>query len=52
MTFLRAGVGAGGEEQKASAISVYQLPWLAIIVATLFVGTLSCATSNCVVYVF
>lgn len=31
------GVGAGGEEQKASAISIYHLPWLAIIVATLFV---------------
>ncbi|XP_024030035.1 probable magnesium transporter NIPA9 [Morus notabilis] len=31
------GVGAGGEEQKASAISIYHLPWLAIIVAALFV---------------
>ncbi|XP_062097633.1 probable magnesium transporter NIPA9 [Humulus lupulus] len=31
------GVGAGGEEQKASAISVLQLPWLVIIVAILFV---------------
>lgn len=31
------GVGAGGEEQKASAISIYHLPWLAIVVATLFV---------------
>ncbi|EXC57040.1 hypothetical protein L484_000784 [Morus notabilis] len=30
------GVGAGGEEQKASAISIYHLPWLAIIVAALF----------------
>ncbi|KAM6559280.1 probable magnesium transporter NIPA9 [Cannabis sativa] len=31
------GVGAGGEEQKASAISVLQLPWLVIIVVILFV---------------
>ncbi|PON96001.1 Magnesium transporter NIPA [Trema orientale] len=31
------GVGAGGEEQKASDISIFQLPWLAIIVAILFV---------------
>ncbi|KAL5559461.1 hypothetical protein UlMin_035672 [Ulmus minor] len=31
------GVGAGGEEQKASAISIFHLPWLAIIVAILFV---------------
>lgn len=35
-----AGVGAGGEEQKASAISIFHLPWLAIVVAILFVGTL------------
>ncbi|CAN6539642.1 unnamed protein product [Malus baccata var. baccata] len=31
------GVGAGGEEQKASTISVFHLPWLAIVVAFLFV---------------
>ncbi|KDP34076.1 hypothetical protein JCGZ_07647 [Jatropha curcas] len=31
------GVGAGGEEQEASSISVFQLPWLAFIVAILFV---------------
>ncbi|KAM0997758.1 hypothetical protein ACFX2C_007608 [Malus domestica] len=31
------GVGAGGEEQKASIISVFHLPWLAIVVAFLFV---------------
>ncbi|XP_070664068.1 probable magnesium transporter NIPA9 isoform X2 [Malus domestica] len=31
------GVGAGGEEQKASIISVFDLPWLAIVVAFLFV---------------
>ncbi|BBG95076.1 Probable magnesium transporter NIPA9 [Prunus dulcis] len=31
------GVGAGGEEQKASAISIFHLPWLAIVVAILFV---------------
>ncbi|KAK6119583.1 hypothetical protein DH2020_046673 [Rehmannia glutinosa] len=33
------GVGAGGEEQNASSISVYHLPWLAFVVAFLFVGT-------------
>lgn len=31
------GVGAGGEEQETSSISVFQLPWLAFIVAILFV---------------
>ncbi|XP_015884362.1 probable magnesium transporter NIPA9 isoform X1 [Ziziphus jujuba] len=31
------GVGAGGEEQEASAISIFHLPWLAIIVAIVFV---------------
>ncbi|KAF5748332.1 magnesium transporter NIPA9 [Tripterygium wilfordii] len=31
------GVGAGGEEQEASSISLFQLPWLAFIVALLFV---------------
>ncbi|KAH7574395.1 hypothetical protein JRO89_XS03G0291000 [Xanthoceras sorbifolium] len=31
------GVGAGGEEQEASSISVFQLPWLAFSVAILFV---------------
>ncbi|KAK4491011.1 hypothetical protein RD792_001732 [Penstemon davidsonii] len=31
------GVGAGGEEQNASSISVLQLPWLAFVVAFLFV---------------
>ncbi|XP_030452596.1 probable magnesium transporter NIPA9 isoform X1 [Syzygium oleosum] len=31
------GVGAGGEEQVASAISIFHLPWLAFIVAVLFV---------------
>jgi drug/metabolite transporter (DMT)-like permease len=33
------GVGAGGEEQEASLISVFQLLWLALVVAILFVGT-------------
>lgn len=33
------GVGAGGEEQEASLISVFQLLWLAFVVAILFVGT-------------
>ncbi|KAK6161980.1 hypothetical protein DH2020_001821 [Rehmannia glutinosa] len=32
------GVGAGGEEQNTSSISVYHLPWLAFVVAFLFVG--------------
>ncbi|ESQ41169.1 hypothetical protein EUTSA_v10014010mg [Eutrema salsugineum] len=31
------GVGAGGEEQEASLISVFQLLWLAFVVAILFV---------------
>ncbi|KAL7159183.1 hypothetical protein ABFS83_01G011100 [Erythranthe nasuta] len=31
------GVGAGGEEQKSSSISVFHLPWLAFVVAFLFV---------------
>ncbi|KAJ6406540.1 hypothetical protein OIU84_010115 [Salix udensis] len=30
------GVGAGGEEQEASSISIFQLPWLALLVAILF----------------
>lgn len=33
------GVGAGGEEQEATSISILHLPWLAFIVAILFVGT-------------
>ncbi|PKA57254.1 hypothetical protein AXF42_Ash002558 [Apostasia shenzhenica] len=32
------GVGVGGEEQVASAISVVRLPWLVISVSILFVG--------------
>ncbi|XP_073305646.1 probable magnesium transporter NIPA9 isoform X1 [Primulina huaijiensis] len=31
------GIGVGGEEQKASSISVFHLPWLAFVVAILFV---------------
>lgn len=31
------GVGAGGEEQEATAISIFHLPWLALVVAILFV---------------
>ncbi|KAF3447551.1 hypothetical protein FNV43_RR12737 [Rhamnella rubrinervis] len=31
------GVGAGSEEQEASAISIFHLPWLAIFVAIVFV---------------
>ncbi|CAK7352904.1 unnamed protein product [Dovyalis caffra] len=33
------GVGAGGEEQEASPISIFQLPWLALLVAILFVAS-------------
>ncbi|KAL1089455.1 hypothetical protein V6Z11_D07G022300 [Gossypium hirsutum] len=33
------GVGAGGEEQVASSVSILQLPWLAFFVVILFVGT-------------
>ncbi|GMY28896.1 probable magnesium transporter NIPA9 [Fagus crenata] len=31
------GVGAGGEEQEATSISIFHLPWLAFMVAILFV---------------
>ncbi|KAK6927263.1 hypothetical protein RJ641_005854 [Dillenia turbinata] len=31
------GVGAGGEEQTASSISLFHLPWLAFIVSILFI---------------
>ncbi|XP_073129745.1 probable magnesium transporter NIPA9 [Henckelia pumila] len=31
------GIGVGGEDQKASSISVFHLPWLAFVVAILFV---------------
>lgn len=41
-----SGVGAGGEEQEASSISIFQLPWLAFIISLLFVGTSSCAPSD------
>nr|XP_034890924.1 probable magnesium transporter NIPA9 isoform X2 [Populus alba] len=33
------GVGAGGEEQEASSISIFQLPWLALLVAILFMDS-------------
>ncbi|KAJ8442836.1 hypothetical protein Cgig2_016302 [Carnegiea gigantea] len=36
------GVGAGGEEQKASPISILHLPWLAFVVAILFVVLTFC----------
>lgn len=42
-----AGVGAGGEEQKASSISILHLPWLACGVAFLFVGILFSARTIC-----
>jgi drug/metabolite transporter (DMT)-like permease len=35
--FVFAGVGAGGEEQEATSISIFHLPWLAFMVAILFV---------------
>lgn len=41
-----AGVGAGGEEQEASSISILHLPWVAGVVAFLFVGILSYAPFN------
>ncbi|KAH9805235.1 putative magnesium transporter NIPA9 [Citrus sinensis] len=31
------GVGAGGEEQEPSSISIFQLPWLAFVVSILFI---------------
>ncbi|PPD77321.1 hypothetical protein GOBAR_DD25745 [Gossypium barbadense] len=31
------GVGAGGEEQESSAVSILQLPWLAFVVMIVFV---------------
>ena len=39
--FLCLGVGAGGEEQEAAALSIFHIPWLAFVVFILFVGTLS-----------
>ncbi|KAK9213180.1 hypothetical protein WN943_002567 [Citrus x changshan-huyou] len=36
------GVGAGGEEQEPSSISIFQLPWLAFVVSILFVAVGSC----------
>jgi hypothetical protein len=44
--FVFAGVGAGGEEQEATSISIFHLPWLAFMVAILFVGTLYYAPSD------
>ncbi|XVF89062.1 hypothetical protein PTKIN_Ptkin19aG0100900 [Pterospermum kingtungense] len=32
------GVGAGGEEQEASSVSILQLPWLVFTVVIVFVG--------------
>ncbi|RDX91995.1 putative magnesium transporter NIPA9, partial [Mucuna pruriens] len=34
------GVGAGGEEQEAAALSIFHIPWLAFVVFILFVETL------------
>ncbi|KAI3979308.1 hypothetical protein MKX01_020516 [Papaver californicum] len=31
------GVGVGGEEQKASSIDIFHLPWMVVIIAILFV---------------
>ncbi|KAL0736065.1 hypothetical protein Bca4012_012275 [Brassica carinata] len=39
--FSAVGVGAGGEEQKASLISVFQLLWLALVVAFLMASVVS-----------
>ncbi|KAJ1430293.1 Magnesium transporter NIPA [Sesbania bispinosa] len=38
--FGTIGVGAGGEEQEAAALSVFHIPWLAFVVFILFVETL------------
>uniref|UniRef100_A0A2N9HHW6 Probable magnesium transporter n=1 Tax=Fagus sylvatica TaxID=28930 RepID=A0A2N9HHW6_FAGSY len=38
------GVGAGGEEQEATSISIFHLPWLAFMVAILFVAVASIVT--------
>lgn len=43
---LHPGVGAGGEEQKSSSISVFHLPWLAFVVALMFVGILPYSASD------
>ncbi|KAH1252628.1 putative magnesium transporter NIPA9 [Glycine max] len=38
--FGTIGVGAGGEEQEAAALSIFHIPWLAFVVFILFVETL------------
>lgn len=43
---LGVGVGAGGEEQKLPSISVLYLPWLAFVVAFVFVGILPYSATN------
>ncbi|KAK4760104.1 hypothetical protein SAY87_023235 [Trapa incisa] len=40
------GVGAGGEEQEASSISVFHLPWLIVIVGFLFVVLAECMSPH------
>ncbi|KAB1226282.1 hypothetical protein CJ030_MR1G003741 [Morella rubra] len=40
------GVGAGGEEQEATTISIFHLPWLAFIVVILFVDLILSATKD------
>lgn len=40
------GVGAGGEEQSASSISILHLPWVVIVVALLFVGCTQCVATH------
>ncbi|GAB2285989.1 hypothetical protein Dimus_039740 [Dionaea muscipula] len=46
------GVGAGGEEQKASSIPLFHLLWLFFLAFILFVGTLLCAQADLDVYIF
>ncbi|KAL5144727.1 putative magnesium transporter NIPA9 [Glycine soja] len=38
--FGTIGVGAGGEEQEAAALSIFHIPWLAFVVFILFVETI------------
>ncbi|KAG6740538.1 hypothetical protein POTOM_055989 [Populus tomentosa] len=41
------GVGAGGEEQEASSVSIFQLPWLGFLVALLFVAKFTRKVKSC-----
>ena len=43
---ILAGIGAGGEDQQTSPISIFHLPFLAFVVVIMFVGTLLCALTD------